>query len=232
MTPALVLFDVDGTLINTRGAGRAAMITSMRAVYSETGPIDSFDFHGKTDPEIVRGLLRAAGRSDEVVEQGLACLWERYYQELESELAARNGKMFTLTGVVDLLDRLEADARFRMGLVTGNMERGARHKLAACGLADRFLFGAFGSDSERREDLPPIARDRAESALGMAFRIEDAVVVGDTPQDIRCARASGAHVLAVATGRHTTEDLAAHAPDAVLEDLADTDEVMRILLDG
>ncbi len=232
MTPSLILFDVDGTLINTLGAGRSAMMTAMQAVYGETGPMDDFDFHGKTDPEIVRSLLRATGRSDEDVDRGLGRLWERYYRELEKELAVRDGRVFALAGVVALLDRLAGDDRFRSGLVTGNMERGAWHKLGACGLADRFGFGAFGSDSEHREDLPPIARDRAEATLGLSFRLEEAVVVGDTPEDIRCARASGARVLAVATGRHTIAELAAHEPDAVVPDLSDTDGVMRILLDA
>jgi phosphoglycolate phosphatase len=228
----LVLFDVDGTLLNTLGAGRAAMVTAMRAVYGETGPVDDYDFHGKTDPAIVRELLRAAGCTDGRIESGFEQLWRLYYLELEKELAARDGRVFVYAGVRELLEWVSRDQRFVAGLVTGNMEPGAWQKLRACGLEGRFRFGAFGSDSERREDLPPLAADRAAEILGRPFRLEDAVVVGDTPADIHCARANSARVLAVATGRHTLNDLAGHGPDALVADLADTDLIVRFLGDG
>jgi phosphoglycolate phosphatase-like HAD superfamily hydrolase len=227
----LLLFDIDGTLVNTLGAGRSAIFTAMTEVYGETGPIDGFRFHGKTDPAIVRGLLRAAGHGDTWIERGFDRLWERYYEELENELAARDGRVFTYPGVTDLLERLGSDDRFCLGLVTGNMERGAWQKLRACGLDDHFGFGAFGSDSEHREDLPPLARDRAEASLGRSFVLGEAIVVGDTPEDINCARVSGARVLAVATGRNSIDELAEHNPDAVVSDLSDTNLVMRILSD-
>ena len=227
----LLLFDIDGTLVNTLGAGRAALASAMRSVYGETGPIDSFDFHGRTDPAIVRGLLRAVGWPDAEIEARFEATWETYLGALDRELAGRDGRVHTYPGVRELLDVIEGDRRFATGLVTGNMEDGAWRKLQACGLAGKFIFGAYGSDSERREDLPPLARDRAQREYGRPFDLRTAVVVGDTPEDIRCARANGTRVLAVSTGRHTVEELRDHDPDALFEDLSDTTRVIRVLAD-
>jgi phosphoglycolate phosphatase len=227
----LLLFDIDGTLVDTLGAGKAALRVAMLEVYGETGPIDSFDFHGRTDPAIVRGLLRMVGWPDARIEAGFSATWEAYLGVLERELRERDGRVQPYSGVTELLDEIEGDERFAVGLVTGNMEGGARRKLEAAGLAGRFGFGAFGSDSEWREDLPPIARVRAQSTYHKQFDMESAVVVGDTPEDIRCARANGTRVLAVATGRHSAEELRSHAPDAVVEDLGDTSRILRMLAD-
>lgn len=227
----LLLFDIDGTLVNTLGAGKAALRVAMQSVYGETGPIESFDFHGRTDPAIVRGLLRSVGWPDAKIEKGFRSTWEAYLTALERELQERNGRLQTYPGVTELLDELDGDPRFAVGLVTGNMEGGASRKLEAAGLAGRFGFGAFGSDSERREDLPPIARVRAQSTYHRRFDMSAAVVVGDTPEDIRCARANGARVLAVATGRHSADELGEHAPDAVFGDLGDTSRILRMLAD-
>jgi phosphoglycolate phosphatase-like HAD superfamily hydrolase len=227
----LLLFDIDGTLVDALGAGKAALGRAMLRVYGETGPIESFEFHGKTDPAIVRGLLRAAGWSDADIEDGFAATWSAYLEALDDELEQRDGSVKTFPGVEPLLRAVEADARFAPGLVTGNMESGASLKLGAAGLDRRFRYGAFGSDSERRDDLPPIALDRAERAYGQSFDLGAAVIVGDTPDDIRCARANGARVLAVSTGRHTVQELREHGPDAVFENLSDTPGVLRMLTD-
>ncbi len=225
----VLLFDIDGTLVDTLGAGRAALTLAMLRVYGETGPIDEFDFHGRTDPSIVRELLRATGRTDPWIEAKFPTLWRIYLEELARELADRDGSITLFAGVRELLDLLPADDRFLVGLVTGNVEQGAWHKLRAGGIAAEFSFGAFGSDSERRADLPPLAVARASERFGRRFRTADAIVIGDTPEDIRCARASGARVLAVATGRHGPGELRSYRPDAVVEDLSDTGEIMRIL---
>lgn len=225
----VLLFDIDGTLVDTLGAGRAALTRAMIQVYGETGPIEGFDFHGRTDPSIVRELLRARGRTDPWIEARFPTLWRNYYDCLDVELAERDGRVSLFAGVRMLLDRLAADERFVLGLVTGNMEEGAWRKLKAAGIADMFDFGAFGSDSERRAELPPLAVARAADRFGTQFRVADAVVIGDTPEDIRCARANNARVLAVATGRHEPAELRTHRPDAVVEDLSDTDAILRIL---
>jgi len=225
----LLLFDIDGTLIDTLGAGRAALTRAMIDVYGETGPIEGFDFHGRTDPSIVRDLLRARSRTDPWIEARFPTLWRTYYGYLDRELAERDGRVALFVGVRQLLDRLIADERFVLGLVTGNMEEGAWKKLRAAGISEVFDFGAFGSDSERRADLPPLAVARASERFGERFRVADSIVIGDTPEDIKCARASSARVLAVATGRHEPAELRSHRPDAVVEDLSDTEEIVRIL---
>lgn len=225
----LVLFDLDGTLIQVDGAGREAFRAALGEVYGETGEIDVCDFHGKTDPAIVRSLLRPLGREDGFIDRGMARLWEVYAHGLERELAARRERLLVLPGVEALLDRLAADRRFAIGLVTGNVEAGAWSKLRACGLAHAFSLGAFGSDSEFRADLPPLAIRRAEERMGTSFRPERVYVVGDTPADIECARASRLRAVAVATGRHSAEELAEHGPDAVLPGLDDLKAVMEVL---
>lgn len=224
-----MLFDIDGTLLDTDGAGREALRAALLDVYGETGPIEGFDFHGRTDPAIVRGLLRGAGREDAWIEGRLGTLWRVYYARLDEELARRAGRVRPFPGVLDLLECLEGEREFAPGLVTGNMEPGAARKLSSAGLDGRFVFGAYGSDSERREELPPLARRRAEAWYGERFRLEEAVIVGDTPEDIRCARACGARVIAVATGRHRPEELEAHNPDELFPNLADADAVLGAL---
>jgi phosphoglycolate phosphatase-like HAD superfamily hydrolase len=227
-----LLFDLDGTLADTGGAGKAALGPAMLEVYGETGPIESFNFHGKTDPEIVRGLLTAAGQSDADVDSGLNDLWPVYLRRLASELDVLADKAAPLGGVLELLDTLGADDRFACGLVTGNLEEGAQLKLAAVGCADRFSFGGYGSDSEERDALPPVALARAAEQFQRRFDPSAAVVIGDTPADIRCARATGARVLAVATGRHSEAELASYQPDAVMADLTDPGRVLEFLIDG
>lgn len=220
-----LLFDVDGTLVDTMGAGKAALGEALRRTYGETGPIDEFDFHGRTDPAIVRGLLRAAGYDDADIDAQLSALWPVYLDRLEAELDRQSGRSAFLPGVEALLEAVGSDDRFACGLVTGNLEGGARLKLEAVDCFTAFTFGAYGSDSEDRDQLPAVALDRASERHGTTFAPETAVVIGDTPADIRCARAVGARVLAVATGRHSVFELADHRPDGIVRDLTETDKV-------
>ncbi|MFQ5690851.1 MAG: HAD family hydrolase [Gemmatimonadota bacterium] len=225
----LLLFDVDGTLVHVDGAGREALRAAMLEVYGTTGTIDTFDFHGKTDPAIVRGLLRPLGRGEGWIERGLCRLWKEYCAALERELRLRRDRLGLCPGVAGGLRGVVRQARFTTALVTGNVECGAWHKLRACGLDGQFQFGAFGSDSERRDELPLLAVQRARERTGYPFDPRDAIVIGDTPLDIRCARASGAKSLAVATGRYSVEQLATHAPDAVVGTLADLGRILTDL---
>ena len=227
----LLLFDIDGTLVDTDGAGREALRRALRAVFGETGPIDDFDFHGRTDPAIVRGLMRETGRGEEEIESRLDRLWASYLRALAEELEGRRrrGRVSAYPGVTRLLASTAEDRRFTLALVTGNVAAGAWNKLEAADLAHFFGFGAFGSDSGRREDLPPLALRRAERQMGREFAPGDAVVIGDTPADVHCARASGIRAVSVATGRHRREELAGHDPDHVFSDLSDTDAVLDAL---
>lgn len=225
----LLLFDVDGTLVDVDGAGRAAVGRAMREVYGTAGPVDEFEFHGKTDPAIVRGLLRAEGLEGDRVDGGMPRLWEAYVSALEEELAKRDGRVRPCPGVSPLLERLGADDRFVPALVTGNVRKGAWRKLEAAGVRAPFRFGAFGSDSELREELPPLAIRRARRRTGRSFTPDEVWVVGDTREDIRCARHSGLRVLAVATGRPDRRELAEGEPDHLLADLSATDRVIGLL---
>lgn len=227
----LLLFDIDGTLVDTAGAGREALRRALLAVFGETGPIDDFDFHGRTDPAIVSGLMREAGRREEEVQGRLESVWDAYLRALSEELEdrRRRGRVSAYPGVVELLESTAGDPRFTLALVTGNVAAGAWHKLEAADLAGHFGFGAFGSDSALREDLPPLALRRAARQLGREYAPGEAVVIGDTPEDVRCARASGIRAVTVATGRHRPEELADHDPDHVFDDLSDTVAVIDVL---
>jgi len=200
----------------------------MLSIYGETGALDDYDFRGRTDPEIVRALLRPLGYADARIDRSLADLWMAYCEALERQLVERRLALRVLPGVERLLDRFADDDRIEMALVTGNVERGAWLKLGACGLDDRFAFGAFGSDSESRSELPPIAIRRAEARTGERYLAEEVIVIGDTPDDIRCARDSGLRVLSVATGGHTREALQRHSQDHLVDDLTDTAAILRL----
>ena len=226
----LVLFDIDGTLLLSDGAGRRAIQRALREVFGATGPTD-YHFDGKTDPQIVRELMRLAGHGDEHIDAQMMRLLERYVECLHEELRSPAHTPYTLPGVPDLLDALESESNVILGLLTGNLEQGAKAKLESVGLdPKRFRVGAYGSDHEQRHELPAIARDRTERELGIAVRGDALVVIGDTPADLTCGKSLGASAIGVATGRYTVAELSKHDPIAVFENLSDTDAVTRAIL--
>ena len=223
----LILFDIDGTLV--RGtAAKFAFETAMLETYGTAGAVDSYDFSGKTDPQIARELLSAAGLEDAVVEAGFAGLWDRYIGELESLIISN--PMRLLPGVQSLIEALDAEPDVALGLVTGNIVRGARAKLGSVGLAEYFEVGGYGSDHEVREHLPAIALERAFEAWGVRFPPESAVIVGDTPRDVECGKHEGTRTVAVATGRIPRERLETTGADAVFDDFSDVRSVIEVLL--
>jgi phosphoglycolate phosphatase-like HAD superfamily hydrolase len=227
----LLLFDVDGTLLTASGAGRRALEQAMREVYGTAGPIDAYDFRGGTDPQIIRDLLGGAGVSEAAIAAGEATVYRRYEALLEREIG--DGRSVTVyPGVRDLVQTLAAREDVLVGLLTGNIEAGARIKLRPTGLWPHFRLGAYGSDHADRTCLPPVAAERAEKLVGRAFGGADTVIIGDTPRDIGCARAFGAKAIAVATGWHTVQDLTAYRPDHVLTDLSDQARVLAAMLEG
>ncbi len=223
----LVLFDVDGTLVRG-GPARAAFQAAMDAIFGTAGAIDTHDFSGKTDPQIARELLTAAGLEERAVDEGFPALWECYLAELQTRLAEM--PMRRIPGAGELVTALEESGEAALGLVTGNIVRGARLKLGSVGLAHPFAVGGFGSDDEVRDRLPGIAIARARERWGVDFARADVWVIGDTPLDIACGRHEGVRTLAVATGRHRAEELEACVPDAVVEDLRDMGRTIAILL--
>ena len=225
----LVLFDIDGTILWSDGAGRRAMQRALTSAFGTSGDA-SYRYDGKTDMQIVRDLMRNEGYSDALIDARMNALLDEYVSSLHEELRSGAIHIERFGGVVELIEALEARPDRRVGLLTGNIEVGAGAKLRAVGLdPGRFRINAFGSDHEVRGELPAIAQRRAREELGLHVEGDAIVIIGDTPADIECGRAIGARAIGVATGRYSVEDLAAHNPFAVFPDLADTAAVMRAI---
>ncbi len=222
----IVLFDVDGTLLWTDGAGRRAIHRALKDVLGIEHPAANFRFDGRTDPEIVRLLAAAAGRDHD--EPAVEAVLERYVVLLDDELSRPGHRTTVFPGVFELLAALEGRSDCVVGLLTGNVVEGARLKLRSAGLdMARFRVGAFGSDHAERGELPAIAQRRAREALDVAVAGKDVVIVGDTPSDVACGRAIGARAIGVATGSFPVAALLEAGADAAFADLADTAAVVR-----
>ncbi|MEO8478497.1 MAG: HAD hydrolase-like protein [Gemmatimonadota bacterium] len=227
----LVLFDIDGTLLSSAQAGRRAIQAAFASEYPSTEFFELVRFDGKTDRQIVRELHVAAGSPERASDDGTSALIERYLSHLHLELAARAHLVAVCPGVHALLDALEAMPQVCIGLLTGNVERGARLKLGAAGIKfDRFRLGAYGSDSEHRPELPPVAVARATALLGHTPVGHDVVIIGDTPADVTCGIGIGARAVAVATGSYSVEELHDAGAHAAFPTLESTDAVMEAIL--
>ena len=224
----LFLFDVDGTLVTARGAGRAAFGRALQATYGTPGAVDVYDFRGKTDPRIVWDLMRGAGLDDAAITRGLDAFFAAYLEELRRAIGD-GSRVQVMPGVAAVVSALAARDDALVGLLTGNIEAGARLKLAPTGLWPLFSVGAFGSDDMDRRRLPLIARERARRLTGHDFDFERVTIIGDTPHDVDCARACGAVAVAVATGQYPAAELAACAPDLLFPSFADVDRSLAAL---
>jgi len=226
----LVLFDIDGTLLTAAGSGKRAIYAALRDVFGSTGPEDYW-FDGKTDRQIVRDLMRSDGHGDVVIDERMSAVIDKYLECLAIELQDLSRPPRLHPGVTELLDDLERREDVIIGLLTGNVEPGARAKLAAAGLdPERFVVGAFGSDREHRPELPAVARQRARDELGVEVDGPEVVVIGDTPADVDCGRGIGARSIAVATGRFTVDDLRTAGAHAVFANLAPTPQVVEAIM--
>ena len=226
----LVLFDIDGTMLWSDGAGRRSMTTALTETIGAAGPA-GYSYGGKTDPQIARDIMRLEGIAEERIDALLPPLIARYLTLLEDELRTRQLALFP--GVAELVEQVDADDDLALGLLTGNVRTGAELKLRAAGLDfARFRVGAFGSDHHDRPELPAIAQRRAREVLGAEVAGEHVIVIGDTPADIACGRGIGARAIAVATGFFGVEELASHAPAAVFATLENTAAVMTVIRDG
>jgi len=214
----LVLFDIDGTLVDCGGQARPLFAEAMERAFGTAGAVDRYDFSGRTDPRIVFDLAVGAGIEPEAAMAGLPRVREHYLERLEGAL--RPERMRLLPGIAELVAMLGASGEVALGLLTGNWERGARIKLAPFDLNRYFPFGAFGDDQLDRRDLPPVAWREAVRHTARAFAPEETLIVGDSLLDVACAHAHGARVLAVATGWTPAEDLRAAGADWVVDDLA------------
>ena len=226
----LVLFDIDGTLLWSDGAGRRAMEGALTHVFGSAGD-PRYRYDGKTDRQIARELMRAEGHDDAAIDDRLDHVLDGYLARLRAELATGERRVELLPGVPALLDALDPRPDVVLGLLTGNVAAGAEAKLGAAGIDfARFRVNAFGSDHEHRPSLPAVAQRRAVEIVGREFDGDAIVVIGDTPADVECARSVGARTVAVATGRYSVDELAEHAPNVVLADLSDTDAALAAIL--
>ncbi len=221
----LLLWDIDGTLLASAGAGLRALVVALKREFGIDGALDDIDWSGRTDRFIVRQILAKYGlpANDETFERYLGA----YVAALPAEMAEAGSRV--LPGVKDLLDRATAATDVAQGLLTGNIRRGAETKLGYHGLWDYFPFGAFANDSELRNELGPHALRRARETTGHTFAPQQVWIIGDTPHDIACGKAIGARTLALATGHHPLDELRAHHATVTLEDLAAVDDVWRLL---
>jgi phosphoglycolate phosphatase-like HAD superfamily hydrolase len=224
----LVLFDIDGTLLVSHGAGGRAFVRAGRAVCGQAFSIDGITIAGNLDAVIFRTAARAMGLSEpESVHEAFR---ERYLIELEAELAQAPSATVLLPGVSALLDRLTTFEAVSVGLLTGNYERAVPLKLRAAGLPlAYFSGGAFGDHADERHALLPLALDRYEATLGHRFDARDVTIVGDTPRDVECALRNGCRCLAVATGMYSERELAAAGANRVVPDLSDPEPLLSWL---
>ena len=213
----LILFDIDGTLLNCGRQVAEVFISALREVYGTHGDLGSYSFAGRTDPGIVLDLMRASGIPQSAVLERLPRMQRLYLERLEDRL--ESSEMQLLPGVRDLLDRLAGKSDLTLGLLTGNWSQGARIKLSKFDLNGYFPFGAFGDDGFDRRDLVPAALTRAEAATGCRFKAAEVLIVGDSVLDVACGRAHGVPVLAVATGFTPAAALDAAGADWVTPDL-------------
>ena len=227
----LVLFDIDGTILLTSGAGRRAIVTAIAEEVGDSAAMSRVRFDGKTDPQIVAELLAAAGHHDAPSPDRVESICRRYVELLATELHRPTTHTSLMPGIPGLLDRLEEEGVV-LGLLTGNVARGAELKLRSGGIdPERFRVGAYGSDAAHRPELPPIAAKRAARFFGREPTGQEVVIIGDTPADIACGTCIDARAVAVATGGYSVADLAACGPHAVFEDLSDTESVLASILD-
>lgn len=230
MTQKLILFDLDGTLLWSDGAGRAAIHRALVDEMGTAGPIEGFPLAGKTDTAIARELLRAANHPDAESDAHVKRVCDRYVELLAVELRSSRRKISVYAGVHELLSILGAREDAVVGLLTGNVEQGAILKLRAAGIDPaQFRVAAYGSDAYSRDALPPIAVSRAVAVIGHAPRGRDVVIIGDTPADMTCGQGIGARAIGVATGPFEVAELEAAGGYAVFEDLADTDSVVTAI---
>jgi len=221
----LLLWDIDGTLTLSGGAGMHALQCALAKEFGVDRSLADIDYAGRTDSYIVRQILGKIAVPD--TEFNINRLLEAYLIELP--VALRNPGTRVLPGVAAALQLLAARSDCALALLTGNVERGARIKLGHHGLSHYFRFGAFADDSPSRNDLGPVALRRARELLGVEFAPDRVFVIGDTPHDIACGKVIGARTVAVATGQYSLAQLQAHAPFHALSDLSDTATFLRTL---
>src|ERR1700736_4177141 len=225
MQKRLLLFDIDGTLIHSGGAGVEALKQALAERFDIKDDLHDIEIAGMTDSGIVISILNK--HKIPTTGENAAAFLDSYVHFLSLELPRRKGNL--LPGVLELLKKLKTRKHLVLGLLTGNVSRGAQLKLGHYGLWHFFEFGAFADDHHDRNQLGPFSQARAQEKHGYEFRAEQIDVIGDTPRDIACGKAIGARTVAIATGSWPRPELAAHQPDFLFDDLSNVDEVIQTL---
>lgn len=223
----LLFFDIDGTIMRSKGVGRQAVEDALAALFDRSFHSQHIPFGGKTDPQILREVLEANGVA--ATPENLQKAGKAYMTTMRTYLPQTTIQL--MPNIHPLVKRLAGHEQVTLSLLTGNYEPMAYFKLAQVGLDHHFAHGAFGSDHEDRNALPKIGLARVASETGLQFARMHTFVIGDTPRDIECARAAGIKVVAVATGEHSLDQLAVHEPDLLLADLRDTEGFLSFILD-
>jgi phosphoglycolate phosphatase-like HAD superfamily hydrolase len=224
----LFLFDIDGTLLSLQlGRSRVLFARMLKDIFGvDTPDISMPSFAGMTDLQILRELSEALGISFEETRARLPEIWQtmlRYFREY-----CTPEHINLMPGIKSLVPRLAGDNRVQLALLTGNFRENAYLKLSSWGLEEYFPFGAFGSDRDSRNELPPLAIERAnDHAGGEIFGSHNTLIIGDSPRDIECARENKLPVAAVATGTFNREQLEAYSPDMLFDDFRDNEYVIE-----
>src|SRR5438132_2678292 len=225
MQKRLLLFDIDGTLIHSGGAGVEALKRALTERFGIKDDLHDIEIAGMTDSGIVISILKK--HQIPTTADNIAAFLDSYVHFLSLELPRRRGKL--LPGVLELLEKLKTRKHLVLGLLTGNVSRGAHLKLDHYGVWHFFEFGAFADDHRDRNELGRFARARAKEKHGREFAASEIDVIGDTPRDIACGKALGARTIAVATGRWSHTELAKYQPDVLIDDLSDSEAIIDTL---
>jgi phosphoglycolate phosphatase-like HAD superfamily hydrolase len=222
-----LLFDIDGTLIDSGGAGVRSLNIAFEEKFGLKDAFRNVSMAGKTDLQIIREGVTSNGvrYSEDIVSEFLTA----YIRHLRIEMNNSRGG-HVKPGIKESLEALRLEDRHMLGLLTGNIEEGARIKLKHFGLSEYFEVGAYGNDSEDRNGLLPIALDKLYRTKSLSVDFKNCVVIGDTPRDVDCAKKYGAFSVAVATGPYTCDQLMKAGADVVLEDLSDTGRFISIMM--
>jgi phosphoglycolate phosphatase len=221
----LLLFDIDGTLVNTGGAGIHALKIVIKNRYATDDDLGDIEIAGKTDSNITADILKKYGVAQ--TSANIDSFLDEYVDLLRNLLPKLDGRV--LPGIKQILTRMKAKPERVLGLLTGNVERGAKLKLERYDLWDFFEFGAFADDHHDRNQLGQFARSRAQEKHGHKFDAARIDVIGDTGHDIACGKVFGARTVAIATGSWSRQKLSALQPDFLFDDLSNVDEVIRTL---